>query len=504
MIRHPHPRTRPGRAGRAWPAALLALACLLAGGCEDFDPLGLEEQEPTEPEPAEAPRDPSDTPDTEPGEEPAEPATPATPPPPQYPMGLARRDLADWVFSPDRMAMFPERERNTVVRDFETGRVLRLTAEGEACAWSPNSRWLLYWNRGWCIVSRNGKTNRRVTSEEEAGADDPQWAGNLPVWHPDGPSLLLLDHQDRFRLVAVTGRRDVRIATTDEIPVRHRRSAPDFFVGPGGTWLFYVDSDRVGFLKADGTAHRASRRALRDCGKPQWSTDGTAVLVLAQAPDSTGHWRRQAWRIHLPTGETRPVCRAGPVRRDGGAYLLTFAPEGHRAAYVADDRDQPRLVLVDARTRHITKIHDERTAESLRFSPDGGSLAYVSDAEQDLVVLDLQEPRGVRLDLPALFSRSNPVIEGWTDDGKALRLLAADFTRWEVAVDDGTARRLWPDRWTGPAARTTFETVHVPLEEENLAPPQEAFASVPPATADLEPGLEDLPVQVVPEKPAEP
>jgi hypothetical protein len=482
--------------GRLCLAAALALACLLAAGCEDFDPLGIERPGPPEPEPAEPPFRASE-------KAPAKPPKPPEPPDPQYPMGLTSRTLDGWVFSPDRTAMFPERERNTVVRDFETGSVLRLTAEGQACAWSPDSRWLLYWNRGWCVVSRSGKTNRRVTLHEDPGADDPQWVGNLPVWHPDGPSLLLLDEEGRFRLVAVTGKHDRQIATTNEIPVRHRSAAPDFFIGPGGEWLFYVDRDRVGFLKSDGSNHRASRRAIRDCDPPQWSADGTAVLVMAQAPDSNGHYRKQAWRIGLPTGEVQPVCRADPIRREAGGYLLAFAPEGYRAAYVAADRDQPRIVLVDARNHHITKIHDQREAMSLAFSPDGKTLAYVSDGEKAFVVLGLDEPRGVRVEFPPLFDRVNPVIERWTDDGRALRLWTARNTLWHVNVGDGTVRRLWPDTWMGPGTREEFDTVHVPLEEENLVPPREPFEAVPPATADLEPGLQELPVQVVPEEPSE-
>ncbi|MFO8015030.1 MAG: hypothetical protein R6X20_17215 [Phycisphaerae bacterium] len=493
-------RGRFTRTAKPWRAAALALTCLLAAGCEDFDPLGIEPPDPDDPEPSE----PVGPPSRLPKKHPSAPPKPPKPPEPQYPMGLDLRDLETWVFSPDRTAMFPERERNTVIRDFDAGSVLRLTAEGQACAWSPDSRWLLYWNRGWCVVSRSGKTNRRVTSQEGAGTSDPQWAGNLPVWHPAGPSLLLLDGHGRFRLVAVTGERDRQVATTDRIPVRHRSAAPDFFVGPGGEWLFYVDRDRVGFLKSDGTRHSAGRRAIRDCDPPQWSADGTAVLVMAQAPDSKGHYRKQAWRIGLPTGEIQPVCRADPVLRDAGRYVLAFAPEGYRAAYVAADRDQPRIVLVDARNHHLTKIHNEREAESLRFSPDGRALAYVSDGEKNLVILDLDEPRGVRIDFAPLFDRGNPVIEGWTDDGRALRVWTAARTLWHVNVGDGTVRRLWPDTWMGPGRRSEFKTAHVPLEEENLVPPQGPFEAVPEATADLEPDLQKLPVQMVPEEPSEP
>jgi len=481
-------------------AAGLALICLLAAGCEDFDPFGTGPSEPREREPSERTAPPS----AESAPPAAEPSKSRRPTPPHYPMGLGRRDLHGWVFSPDRTAMFPKGERNTVIRDFEAGRVLRLTAEGEACAWSPDGQWLLYWNRGWCVVSRSGKTNRRLTAFEGKPDTRPQWDGNLPIWHPDGPSLLVLDDRGRFRLVDVTGQRDRQIATTEQIPVRQRSSAPAFFVGPGGEWFFYVDRSRVGFLRSDGTEHRAGDRALRKCTAPQWSAGGTAVLVLADAPNSEGRLVRQAWRIDLPTGGVQPVCRADPMRRKGGHDVCAFSPSGFRVAYVAADRDQPRMVLVDCRTHHLTKIHDEPEAESLRFSPDGKRLAYVSDEHEDLAVLDLDAPRGVRLRCQALFDRGNPVIEGWTAGGDALLLWTANYTLWHVDAGGRTVRRLWPDTWLGTADRTEFQTAHVPLEEENLVPPQAPFEAVPPATADLEPGLEELPVQVVPEKSPEP
>jgi len=487
------PRRRFARTGGPCLPAALALACLLAAGCEDFDPFSSPPAEPEEPEPSERPAPPSGTSD----QPAAEPAKPREPPSPHYPMGLRLRDLHNGVFSPDHTAMFPEDERNTVVHDFESGQVLRLTAEGEACAWSPDGQWLLYWNRGWCVVSRNGKTNRRVTAYEGKADDPPRWAGNLPVWHPAGPSLLLLDEKGRFRQVAVTGQRDRQVATTDQIPVRHRMAAPDFFVGPGGEWLFYVNRSRVGFLRSDGTQHRAGEETIRHCTAPRWSADGTAVLVPAKAPNSRGRLVRQMWRIDLATGQVQPVCRADPIRRTSGRYHCTFSPGGFRLAYVAEDRDQPRMVLVDARTRHLTKIHDEREAESLRFSPDGKRLAYVSDEQEGVVILDLEAPGGMRLRFPALFDRGNPTLDGWAADGDALLLWTATYTHWQMDFANATARRLWPDPWFGTADRTEFQTARVPLEEENLVPPKGSFEPVPPATADLEPRLEELPVQVV-------
>jgi len=168
---------------------------------------------------------------------------------------------------------------------------------------------------------------------------------------------------------------------------------------------------------------------------------------------------------------------------------------------VADDRDQPRIVLAECDSRRITKIHDQREAESLCFSPDGNRLAYVSDDQQDLVVLDLQEPRGMRLSCPGPFGRTLPTIEGWTADGRTVRLGTDRFTRWEIAADGSVARRVWPDPWEGPVEVTEFQTTRVPLEEENLTTPEKAFAEVPSAGADVEPDLETLPVQVVVEEP---
>ena len=295
-------------------AAGLALVCLLAAGCEDFDPFGTGPAEP--PQPAKPPS-------AEPAPPPAEPDKPRRPPPPHYPMGLGRRDLHDWVFSPDRTAMFPTNERNTVIRDFEAGRVLRLTAEGEACAWSPDGQWLLYWNRGWCVVNRNGKTNCRVTAFEGKPDTRPQWDGNLPIWHPDGPSLLVLDAKGRFRLVDVTGQRDRQIATTEQIPVRQRSSAPDFFVGPGGQWFFYVDRSRVGFLRSDGTEHRAGARALLSARPRNGRPAGRRCSSWPRRPTARAGWSGRRGGSTCPPVGSNPS--AGPIRCAGRA-AATPAP----------------------------------------------------------------------------------------------------------------------------------------------------------------------------------
>jgi len=490
-------RTRAVRVARI-PAghlpALLAAALLAAAGCDDWDPFdtGLPDDDRPKTPATDRPDDPDRT-------SPA--ARPDAPPLPHYPMGLERADLSHWVFAPDRTGMFHEDRRNTVIRDFETGRLLRLTAEGDACDWSPDSRWLLYWNRGWCFVSRNGQTNRRVTTVEADADARPQWAGNLPVWHPDGPSLLILDAEGRVRLVPVTGEGSRQIATKEQIPVAYKASSPDFYVGPDGKWIVYMDLHRLGFLRSGGTGHRVAVRRLYRCSPPRWSADGSKVAFTADVMDPDHRRVRQMWRIDLPTGDLRAVCRAEPMKTDANRTVSAFSPTGRHVAYVADDRDQPRIVLAECESRLITKIHDEREAESPAFSPDGSRLAYVSEQRKDLVVLDLDEPRGLRLSCPGPFKRSLPEIEGWTEDGSAVRLWTKGFTLWEVAVDGSAVRRVWPSRWQGSVERTTFQTTRVPLEEENLTVPDPAFDEVPPAAAEVDAGVETLPVQVVEEEP---
>ncbi|KPK47705.1 MAG: hypothetical protein AMK72_08100 [Planctomycetes bacterium SM23_25] len=416
-------------------------------------------------------------------------------PPPAYPMGLKASDLRRWAFSPDGTALRPTAARNTTILDFAIGKTVRLTAEGEAVAWSPDSRWLLYWHRGWCYLRRDGKVNRRVFAHEDAGKTSPQYVGNLPLWHPDGPSLLVCDGE-RYRLVSVEGDRDRQIATAAEIPMGKRAGYADFSVGPEGTWIVYRTAKRVGFLRSDGSGHRAAVGMLYNCSPPVWSADGQSIVVLADVTEPRR--AKQVWHVHLPSGHVEPICKRDPIRLQGGAWVGAVAPDAAWVAYVADDVDQPRIVLVDTMKRTLTKIHDGRDAGPLHVSPDGTWIAYASlSGERDVVVLSVDEPRGIRLRCPLLVERTVPVIHEWTADSRAVVFRGPGYTLCEVGLDGQTCRRTWPDVWDSPVDRTEFETNRVPLEKEDLVPCAGAFEPVKTAAEYLSPTAQDLPVQVV-------
>ena len=451
---------------------------------------------PASPEPPPPPPEPESPDAVKPGEPLLPPPDKA--PPPVYPMGLKTADLRRWAFSPDAAALRPVATRNTTILDFAIGKRVRLTAEGEARAWSPDSQWLLYWHRGWCYVRRDGKVNRRVTSHENSGKSSPQYVGNLPIWHPDGPSLLVCDGE-RYRLVSVEGDRDRQIATEAEIPMGKRAGYAEFSIGPEGKWILYRTAKRVGYLRRNGSGHRAAANTFYNCSEPVWAADGERVVLLADItkPQRT----KQAWLVHLSTGHVEPICKRGPIRTQGGGWFGGVAPDAAWIAYVADDPDQPRIVLIDTLNRTITKIHGDRDAGPLHVSPDGKWLAYASSgAERALVVLSVDEPKGVRLSAPLLVQRTVPTIQEWTADSRAVVFGGPGYTRCEVSLDGQTCRRTWPDAWDGPLERTEFETTRVPLEKEELVPCEGAFKRVKAAAEYLPAASQDLPIQVVVEE----
>jgi len=457
-------------------------------------------EQPTEPPPgpAESPRPPP-PPEPEPlrpvetGESLLPP--PEKAPPPIYPMGLKPSDLRRSVFSPDGMALRSTAARNTTILDLAIGKRVRLTAQGEACAWSPDSQWLLYWHRGWCVVRRDGKVNRRVTTWTDSRKTSPHYVGNLPIWHPDGPSVLLCDGE-RFRLVSVQGDRDRQIATTAEIPIGKRAGYPDFAVGAGGKWIVYWTAKRVGFLRSDGSGHRVAVRTLYNCTAPKWSAGGESAVVLADI--TKPQKAKQAWLIHLPSGHLIAVCKRDPIRTRGHTWFGDVAPDAAWVAYVADSADQPRIVLIDTLRQTMTKIHGDPDAGPLHVSPDGKWLAYASSAAgRGVVALRVDEARGVRLSAPLLVQRTVPVIQEWTADSRAIVFQGPGFTRCLVSLDGTTCRRIWPGVWDCPLERTPFETNRVPLEKEDLVSCDDAFEQVKTAAEYLPSTSENLPTQVV-------
>ncbi|HEX5504503.1 MAG TPA: S9 family peptidase [Thermomicrobiales bacterium] len=186
-------------------------------------------------------------------------------------------------------------------------------------------------------------------------------------------------------------------------------------VSPDGRWVVYVHTDervdRLAIVDAEGTHWPRHIAGGADFAmQPTWHPDGTRLAWIA--------WDhpRMPWdgtRLHLAT--VRPAADGGlPTLADarvvaGGDEVAIFQPEfspdGRSLAYISNESGWDNLYLYDLETGTARALTDERAdlgqpawAQGLRayaFTPDGRALLYLRNegGSRALWAYDLRENR---------------------------------------------------------------------------------------------------------------
>jgi dipeptidyl aminopeptidase/acylaminoacyl peptidase len=204
-----------------------------------------------------------------------------------------------------------------------------------------------------------------------------------PHWSPDGRWLAYLESFD--------GRGDVMLAPADGGPVRRLTADPGAqpTASYGGGILNWLDAETVIFVAPDGQL-----RALPIHGGPAKQVTRLTGRISAPAASPDGRWiacmatSRESQHIVVvdPTGEEWPrrVSREGDF-----VFDPTLANDGSVAWQewsvpdMAWDASRVWLLTPDGRRRVVDggRDGDEEPVSAIqpRFSPDGTTLAYLSD-----------------------------------------------------------------------------------------------------------------------------
>lgn len=163
-----------------------------------------------------------------------------------------------------------------------------------------------------------------------------------------------------------------------------------------------------------------------------------------------------------------------------------ISPDGRRVAFVVsranlkDDRWDPELEVVDVATRQVAALTHERLGvASPRWSPDGGSLAFIAD-DKDKTAQVFVLPMSGGEAAQVTHSKTPVELIAWRPDGAALAYAAPDeaaektgeakyedafevgfnnYTErsrrlpthlWVVSLADGAARRISHGDWSLP------------------------------------------------------
>src|SRR5579864_2324570 len=196
----------------------------------------------------------------------------------------------------------------------------------------------------------------------------------------------------------------------------------------------------------------------QDIGELQWTPGGKAVVYTRGGDLENG--REYPNPRSFPQGVEQDVwmvsTRGGKPQRLGEGHSAAVAPQGGRVAFVF--KDQIWTATLDAASQPATQlIHAKGKAGSLRWSPDGAKLAFVSDREQHSLigVYDVAAKTLLYLD-PSVDRDTEPV---WSPDGRSIafsRIPASQEAAifgpkrtgqpWSIRVADattGAGREVW-------------------------------------------------------------
>lgn len=286
---------------------------------------------------------------------------------------LRRGEAADW--SPSGRRIVYTIWRRSGARDLVTMKpdgsdVRRLTNtpridEGEP-AWSPRGKLIAY-SRGFrslWVIGGDGRGARRIVSN-----------GLQPTWSPSGSSLAFSRRKSARvgdNLDPMAAIFSLRLKTSALTKILAPELDTDVAASPDGAQIAYTSVrpfSRSGIYVAD--ADGANERFLHGGESPDWSPDGSQILLLGRdglfLVDSDG-----SDPVHLAV----PILDGKLIR---GVAEPEWRPDGGAVSFVgrlSGCRDVFTMALDGSDVARITSTDCEPKINTFDWTPDGGSLVF--------------------------------------------------------------------------------------------------------------------------------
>ena len=230
-------------------------------------------------------------------------------------------------------------------------------------------------------------------------------------------------------------------------------------------WVFNDEGKRniwVAQPSADGKSYQAfpitkySQDDGQDVGNLAWTPDGAAVVYVRggdleniDTPDPNpasfaAGVEQDVWIAPVEGGEPRKI---------GAGHSPEVSPKGDAVAYIL--KDQVWLAKLDGSEKPQQLIHARGKSNSLRWSPDGRTLAFVSDrGDHSFIAVYEMGAATVEFLDPSTDHDQEPV---WSPDGKHIAFLRIPGTKRDVIFEAKRSGPPWSIRMADVATGKSEE-----------------------------------------------
>lgn len=283
--------------------------------------------------------------------------------------------------------------------------------------------------------------------------------GNLPVWDPNGRSVVYVTGPESHREIArvsANGGQPTAVLSTSE----SRWEVVRLGYSPDGHWITFETLDRAVFAvpAAGGTPTELLKGTSH-----VWDPSGRQVYYVNQEADASTGTRIEVADVQDGVAGLRVARVAVAGVSTGNLRDLAIAADRHRllAVNTEESLNLTRVPLAPDGDR--TAGSEEQLSDGLvrdRYpvvSPDGARIAVGSNrtGAEELWVLDIASRRWQHIDMPAMAGGT--VVQAcWTRDSQ--HLVAMRYSQngmsafWNIALDGSSTEQILPPR---PAAPTT-------------------------------------------------
>jgi dipeptidyl aminopeptidase/acylaminoacyl peptidase len=208
------------------------------------------------------------------------------------------------------------------------------------------------------------------------------------AWSPDGKRLAFAS-QGGIWVVSANGGVPKRLTTASPGPGDPRTStdrAPRW--SPNGRWILFESGRRGGssvlVVSADGNVTSFLTEPRVESGNARWSPDGNSVVYVERNEE---HFSGSIRILDFDTGSGQPrsaprTLYTSPVDRGGGWSIrdVEWSPDGKQLATVLQNSGWDHIYLLPVANGTPKQLTDGAFVdETPRFSPDGKSIAFISN-----------------------------------------------------------------------------------------------------------------------------